>query len=528
MKKKLLKNKMICSLIIGILSLSFILIGCSSKKIDTSEKNKNKILIYGSEFEDEKLNPILTTGYTTNLIFRGLMKFDQNNKPKCDIAKSYSKSKDGLTYEFKLRKDVKFHDGSEVKAEDVVFTVNSIKNKKVNSELRPEFEEIKSIKSIGDYEVKIKLDKPFPALLDKMTVGIIPKHALEGKDINNAKFNQKPIGTGPYKVEEWKKGSSLSLSKFKDYYDKDKLGNIDRIVIKFIPDYNVRAMQLKTGEIDVAYLEPSQVKKFDKSDNVKVYKLDTADYRCFMYNMRKDIWKDLNVRKAFNYAVDRKAMVKGILLGYGKVAYSPIQFNEFNNEKVEKYTYDLEKANKLLDDAGFKKGSDGIRKKDGKEFSFTLTAPKTDEVRVKIASYLASQFKKLGVNVKVEALDWNAIEIDKCDAFVLGWGSPYDADDHTYKLFHSSQIEGGNNFGAYSNAKVDELLEKARTTENKSERKNLYNEFQKELVSDPPFNFNVYLKALYGVNKRVTGIKEKILGHHGMGFLWNVEEWNIR
>lgn len=523
--------KKLMSILLGVmLVVTTVFTGCGNKSQSTSTKqegDKGKTLVFGAEFEDEKLNPILLESHAVlnNILFRGLMKFDENNLPKPEIAESYKMSDDKLTYDFKLKKGVKFHDGTEVKAEDVVFTLKSILDEKVNSEIKPEFKEIKDVQAINDYEVKVSLSRPFPPLLDKLTIGIVPKHSLEGKDINNADFNQKPVGAGPYKFVKWEKGNNIVLEKFKDYYGKT--GNIERIVIKFIPDYNVRAIQLQNGEIDLAYLEPSQVSKIEKSDKIKVYKVDTADYRNMMYNMRKDLWKDVKVRQAFNYSVDRKGMVDGILLGYGSEAYSPLQINKFNNPDVEKYTYNLDKANSLLDEAGWVKGSDGIRTKDGKKLAFTLTAPKTDEVRVKIAEYLGAQFKKIGAEVKVDALDWNAIKIDQCDAFVLGWGSPFDADDHTFKLFHSSEIEGGTNYGAYSNPKVDAALDKARTTFDEGERKKYYAEFQKELAQDPAFNFNVYLKALYGVNKKVSGIKEKVLGHHGAGFLWNVEEWNI-
>ncbi|MTK13954.1 MAG: ABC transporter substrate-binding protein [Clostridiaceae bacterium] len=524
-KKKLLTILLSCMMI-----TSAALTGCGNKSEATATKqaSKNgKTLVFGAEFEDEKLNPILLESHslTNDLIFRGLMRFDENNVPKPEIAESYTVSDDKLTYDFKMKKGIKFQDGTEVKAEDVVFTLKSILDEKVNSEVKPEFSELKDVQAVNDYEVKITVKKPFPPLLDKLTIGIVPKHALEGKDINNAEFNQKPIGAGPFKVEKWEKGSALTLSKFKDYYEKT--GNIETLVVKSIADYNVRAMQLQTGEIDVAYLEPSQVSKIEKLDNVKVYKLDTADYRCMMYNMKKDIWKDVNVRKAFNYALDRKGMVDGILLGYGSEAYSPLQINKFNNPDVEKYTYNLDKANSLLDAAGWVKGTDGIRAKDGKKLSFTLTAPKTDEVRVKMAEYFASQFKKLGADVKVAALDWDAIKIPECDAFVLGWGSPFDADDHTFKLFHSSEINGGDNYGSYTNPKVDAALEKARTSTDENERKKYYAEFQKELSEDPAFNFGVYLKAMYGVNKRVSGVQEKILGHHGAGFIWNIEQWNV-
>lgn len=312
--------KKVTSIILSMFFLiSTILVGCgnqsaTSTKNDTSKNEKT--LIFGTELEEEKLNPILIASHATanDLIFRGLMRFGEDNIPKPDIAESYEVSDDKLVYDFKLKKGIKFHDGSELKAEDVAFTINSILDEKVNSELRPDFEQVKNAQVVSDYEVKISLKKVFPPLLDKLTVGIVPKHCLDGKDINNDEFNQKPIGAGPFKCEKWEKGNSITLTKFKDYYKKT--GNIQKFVFKYIPDCNVRAMQLKTGEIDAAVLEPSQVKKIEKENQIQVCKVPTADYRAIMFNFKtKPMFKDPNVRKALNYATNKKEIVKGILLG---------------------------------------------------------------------------------------------------------------------------------------------------------------------------------------------------------------------
>lgn len=514
-----------------LLIVSTSLAGCG--QTDTAATNSNskveKTLVYGAEFEDNKLNPILETAYANALLFRGLMKYDANNTIQPDIAESYTVSTDMLTYDFKLRKGVKFHDGVELKAEDVVFTLKSILDDKVNSQIKPDFEEVKDVQALNDYEVKITLNKPFPPLLDRLTIGIVPKHCFDGKDINTADFNQNPVGEGPFKFVKWDKGNNITLTKFKDYYGKT--GNIDNFVFKFIPDYNVRAMQLQTGEIDLALLEPSQVVNLEKDDKVQVCKIPTADYRGIMYNFKtKDIFKDVNVRKAISYATDKKAIVDGVLFGYGEVAYSPIQLNKFNNPNVEKYDYDLDKANSILDTAGWIKGADGIREKDGEKLAFSLFARNNDEVRVKIAEYVAAQCKKVGIDIKVDARDPNAMKITDTDAFVIGWGSPFDADDSTYDMFDSSQINSGTgyNLGSYVDPKVDDLLEKARTTADENQRKQYYNDFQQELADNPPYSFDVYLTALYGVNKRVTGFDtQRILGHHGEGFIRNAEEWNI-
>ncbi|MDQ0174890.1 ABC transporter substrate-binding protein [Bacillus chungangensis] len=507
-----------------LLLISGFLTGCS-KTQSAAPSKENHMLIYGTEFDADKINPILDTTSVDEMIFRGLMRFDENNKPQKDLALSYDVSNDGLVYDFKLREGVKFHDGKELKAEDVVFTVNSILDDNVASKVRSEFEEIHSIKAVNDYAVQITLKHPFPPILDKLTIGIVPKHMFNGQDINTADFNQQPIGTGPYKLEKWEKGKSITLKAFEDYHKK--AANIKTVIFKILSDSTIRALQLETGEIDLAYLEPSQIAKLKKSETINIFEVPTADYRAMMYNMTKDVWQDVSVRKAFNYAIDRKNVVDGILKGNGIEAYSPLQMNSFNYEDVEKYEYDLEKAEQLLDQVGWVKGSDGVREKEGKKLAFTITAPSSDEVRVNLAHYLVSAFKKIGADVKVDALDWSVIKIEETDAFLMGWGSPFDADHHTFSIFHSSQT-GKNNYNAYSNAQIDELLFKGRTTVDEEQRKQIYQAFQVALSEDPSYNFIAYIPAVFGVNKKFAGMKERTLGHHGAGFLWNLEEWTIR
>ncbi|PKM48105.1 MAG: peptide ABC transporter substrate-binding protein [Firmicutes bacterium HGW-Firmicutes-8] len=509
--------------------LLFLSAGCSGKSEKVSSEktaaNKEKVVVYGAEFEYDKVNPVLATTNVDNLIFTGLTTFNEKNEVVPDLAESWTASSDGLTYTFKLRKDVKWHDGQNFTANDVKFTLDTILDPKTNTPVKSEFEQVKEVKVNDDYTVEIKLAKQFPPLLDKLSIGVIPKHLLEGKDINSGDFNNSPVGTGPFKFKEWQRGKAFTMVANDSFYNgRPKL---DKLIFKFLPDPNVRALQLETGEIDLAYLEPDQMERAEKVESIKVYQVPTADYRVMMYNMKSPLWQDIRVRKAVNYAIDRQAVLDGILKGKGQVAYGPLQLNWANNPNITKYDYNLDKAKSLLAEAGWKPGPDGILVKDGKKFEFKLTCPVTDPVRVSIANTLFTELKKIGIAAIPEPLDWSVIKIPECEAFILGWGSPFDPDDHTYKLFHSSQIaNGGNNHMSYRNPKVDALLEEARTTADKNKRKELYGQFQQELADNPPYNFIVYLDALYGVNKNITGIKPRTLGHHGAGFLWNIEEWD--
>jgi len=532
-----MKTKKLISLVLCSATLLALLAGCGggevSKKPSNDEDSKaNEIsldrdntLIYGAESMDSQFNPVLGSMHFGDLLFRGLMTTDENCQPQCDIATSYKISDDLLEYTFKIRDDVLFHDGTKLTIEDVIFTLKSVIDEKINSSQRDGFLQIDNVEKVDDTSLRITLNEPFPALLDKLTIGIIPEHCFEGKDFNTADFNMEPVGCGPYKFVSYETDSKLVLTRFNDFYGDT--AKIENIVCLCLPDYNVRALQLSTGEIDLAYIEPSQVEELEANKDTTVYKIDTADYRCVMFNFgATDLFDDVKVRQALCYATDRKAVVDSIVHGYGVAAYSPLQLNKFNNDSVEKYDYNLDKAKSLLDEAGWTDSDgDSIRDKNGEKLAFTLTTPVSDEVRVNIATYLVSEWKKLGIDCKVDALDWSAIDITKCEAFVLGWGSPFDADNDTYRLFCTT---GTDNYGLYSNDTVDETLKKARITSDKGERAGHYAEFQEALAKDPAYDFICYLTALYCANTRVSGIKTtKILGHHGAGVFWNIEEWEL-
>jgi peptide/nickel transport system substrate-binding protein len=507
------------------IALVIILSGCA-KKEGTGAQQKENRLVYASEAEFEGLNPLLEETNLDALLFRGVMRFDENNKPNPDIAESYTISTDKLTYTFKLKTDITFHDGETLTAEDVVFTIDSILDDKNASFLKSDFTEVDTVKSVGDDTVVLQLKHPFTPMLDKMTFPILPKHAFEGVEMRTADFNSHPIGTGPYMFDSWNRGNNLTLKAYSGFFGTKP--SIEKVIFKFIPDSNVRALQLKAGEVDIALLDPNQVESVKKEDSIKVYDIESADYRGMLFNMKMDLWKDSAVRKAFSYATDREQIVKGILKGYGVEAYSPLQKHGFKNEDIEKYTYDIAKAKELLTNAGWIESSDGSRYKDDVKLAFTITAPASDTVRVNMANYVAEGFKKIGADVTVAALDWSAITIEDTEAFMIGWGSPYDADHHTYILFKSDQsslTSSGYNYGSYANAQVDSLLEKGRQSMDEEERKAIYMEFQAELAEDPAFDFIAYENAIYGMNENISGVKERILGHHGSGFLWNVEEW---
>ncbi len=520
------------SLFILLITLVITLVGCGEEsyqqeKQKTAESSSHaNELIYASESEFDGLNPILEETNLDTFLFRGLMRFDENNLPINDIAEDVQVSDNQLTYTVKIKNDVTFHDGQVLTVDDVIFTIESILDDYNASFLKSDFIHVAAMEKVDETTMKIMLDEPFTPMLDKLTVPILPKHAFEGQDMRTASFNEQPIGAGPFMFDKWDRGTSLTLKAYPFFFGTK--ASLDNVIFKFIPDSNVRALQLKSGEVDIALLDPTQIAELSKAPHLKMYEVDSADYRGILFNMQFDLWQDVNIRKAMSFAIDRAGIVKGILQDFGTEAYSPLQKHAFVNEDIEHYAYNLDKANDLLEQSDWKLAKDGFRYKDGQKLGFTITVPVTDSVRVNIANYVAEGYKAVGADVDVDALDWSSIVIEEAETFMVGWGSPYDADHHTYSLFHTNQsslTSAGYNYGSYSNAKVDALLEQGRITVDPTKRQEIYRALQKELAEDPPFAYFAYVDAVYGIDKNISGVKERILGHHGAGFLWNVEEW---
>lgn len=510
MKKKL------CLLLTAILLLGA-LAGCGGSK-----ENGEKTLVYGSG-DYTAINPALYEhGEINSLIFLGLTTHDEKDEVAPGAAESWSFDEATNTYTFKLREGLKFHDGEPLTAEDVKFTIESIMDPDNGSENASNFEDVTKVEAADDQTVKISLKAPNVAMLDYLTIGILPKHLLEGKDLATDSFNQNPIGAGPYKLTAWDQGQSITLEKNEDFYRGAP--KIDKVIFKIVEDTDARALQLQSGELDFAQITPKAMEEFDGKDDFAVYSMKTADYRGIMYNFNVDLFKNnRELPAALSYAIDRDAIIKSVLLGHGQAAYSPLQMGDYNNEDIEKYSYDPDKTMELLEKAGWKKGSDGIYEKNGQKLEFTINCSQGDQVRIDMANICAQNLKEVGVSAKVEVpseIDWAGQ-----DAYLIGWGSPFDPDDHTYKVFGT---EKGANYNAYSNKTVDKLLQQAREKEDKEDRLPLYKEFQEELAKDPAYTFIAYIDAIYAGKANITGITEDtLLGHHGVGIFWNIYDWDI-
>ncbi len=515
------KSKIIL-LLLAVMALCLAMAGCGGEDTAAEPEADGNTLVYGSG-DYTAINPALYEhGEINLLLFAGLTSHDGEDQVVPGLAKEWDFDADTNTYHFTLRDGLTFHDGEPLTAEDVKFTIEAIQNPDNASENASNFEDVEEVTAVDDTHVDIKLSAPNEAMPDYLTIGILPKHILEGQDMTTSDFNQNPVGAGPYKLVSWDMGQSIVMEKFDNYWQGEP--KIDRVVFRIVEDYNARALQLKSGELNFAQITPKTESRFEGDEGFEVYEMTTADYRGIMYNFNNPLFKEhRELPAALSRAIDRQAIIDSVLLGHGQVAYSPLQKNEYNEEDVEKYDYDPAKAVAALEESGWEKNADGVYEKDGQPLEFVINCMQGDQVRIDMANLCAQYLNEIGAKVTVESpaeIDW-----EYQAAFLIGWGSPFDADDHSYKIFGTDQAA---NYSYYSNEEVDRALKAARETSDKAQRKVLYSDFQKAMAKDPAYTFIAYVDAIYAGASNIKGVtKDTILGHHGVGIFWNIHEWTI-
>ncbi len=492
-------------------------------------------LVLGLSGDATSLNPVLATDSMSYIVewplFDSLLELDPSLNVRPLLAESWEVSKDGLTYTFKLKKGVKWHDGKPFTARDVAFTFYSVLDPKVTTphrayfdalvgfpELtakdnpkRPEELAVRPIEVVDDHTVRFRLRYPsgsFLAVLVNPRAGIVPEHLLKGVDLNTADFNRKPVGTGPFKFVEWRRGERLVMEANEQYHGGRPA--LNRLIFRIIPDAVVLLQELKAGGVDFIENPPlTEVARLKQTAGLKVLVADNTSYTYVGWRQDLAPFNDLRVRRALNHAVDVPSIVREVLQGYA--AISTGQFPPASwafDPGVKPYAYDPNRAKALLAEAGFKPGPDGILVKDGKRFSFSIRHDQANQSVKDTAVIVQEYLKRVGVEATLEALDWptfvKKLFASDFEGIVVGWTNHHDPDPFAYTIWHSSQWKG-RNFAHYKNPRVDELLEQARRTAVVAERKRAYAEFSRVLMEDAPYVFLYFQQQVYVTRQGYEG-----------------------
>jgi peptide/nickel transport system substrate-binding protein len=485
MKKK---NILATSLAVTLL-LSSVLTGCASNPEQPAaptakeEVPKQESLIVARKADAGNLDPhFITSNPTSNYIYgkvyEGLVTRDQNNEYQPALATEW-KQVDELTWEFKLRTGVTFHDGEPFNANAVKTTVDRLLDEKTGSPRASVFGMVQEVKVIDDSTVQFILKYPFAALLsilDSMEGSIISPKAINelGKDLA-----KKPVGTGPFQFESWTQGQDMVLTKNTNYWGK--AANVEKIVYKVVPEDLSRIAMVQSGEAHIADQVPvTELERIQQSEEMTLMRQEGYGVEFVGFNVQKKPFDDVRVRQAIASAIELDSIIPGVYNNVGTKANSSMSNKVFGYNADQKgYTYDVNRAKELLKEAGYPDG-----------FSTTIITDDRKE-RINLAEVLQSQLKGIGIDLQINTMEYgayiDAISNGKQEMYIGGWGNATgDADYNQFNVFHSSAMGPVGNFSFYSNPEVDKLIEEGRREKDQEKRKAIYAKAQEIEMNDAP------------------------------------------
>jgi peptide/nickel transport system substrate-binding protein len=418
-------------------------------------------------------------------LLEGLFKVDRSGKVVPALAKSFKVSGDGREYTFRLHKGIRFHDGKPCTSADVKYTFERLLEPKTAAVNRKYYQGIESIQTVDSSTVKVKLKKYDSTFLFNLAradaVIVSPKGASQLKS--------HPIGTGPFKFSEWRRGDSITLVKNPDYY-LPGIPYLDKVIFRFIPDPSAELAALRAGDVDVIPydLSPENVPLLEKDNRFKVLKGNTTTDVILAINNSRRPLNDVRVRRAICYAIDRQAVIQGAVAGYGTPIGSHMDpTNPYYTDLTGIYPYDPEKAKKLLAEAGYPQG-----------FGAVLKLPEPYMYARRSGEIIADQLSKVGIRLLIEVIQWGQW-IDRVyknaeyDLTVIGHAEPFDIEIYSRPHYYFR----------YDNKKFQQLMKRAEGEMNESARKKIYGEAQRMIAEDAVNAFLFVYPALPAMKKEV-------------------------
>ncbi len=501
------------------------------------------------------INPVLAFSDAdqdlVSLIYSGLMRKNSDGTLTPDLALKYDMSKDGLTYTFTLRDNIYFHDGKPVTADDVVFTINEIKDPVIKSPKKGNWDGV-NVEKIDEKTIKFTLKQPYASFLENAIVGIMPASLWSTTPIELNDANIQPIGSGPYEVANVSKQSGGLI----DYYDlvpfkKFNLGEpyLSKITLRFYQNENDQISALEKGEVDqISSITPANAQILQE-ENYRVESLPLPRvFGLFFNQSQNQIFTDKNIIKAIDLAVDKNNIVRSVLSGYGVVIDSPIppnmlDYQKLNNANATSQEDNVKKAQDILSKDGWTKGADGFlqktmvdkkKKKTATYLQFSISTGDAPEL-AKSAELIKQDLENIGMKVDVKTfeignLNQSVIRPRKYDTLLFGEIINNESD--LFAFWHSSQIKDpGLNVAMYTSAKVDKILEDAFVTIDENARMQKYIQFENEIKKDMPTVFLYSPDFIYVVSKNLQGFsinhliapRDRFLN----SYLWYTETDNV-
>lgn len=497
-----MKKKATGLLFAVLLILSTALAGCTSNQSSGSkEPDKTKeggTLVVARLSDATSLDPHFITDIpSANVIYEKVYETlvvpDKNMEPQPLLATEW-KQLDDVTWEFKLQEGVTFHDGAPFNAEAVKMNFERLLDPDTASPQAGKLEMIQEIKAVDDTTVQFKLKYPYAPLLSILAGNegsiISPKAISEQEE----KLGQHPVGTGPFIFESWQPGQEIVISKNKEYWGEQP--KLDKVVFRVVPEDATRLAMIETGEAQVTDQVPvTEIERINASNTMELYRTEGLAVEYLAFNVKKEPFNDVRVRKAIAHAIEVDSIIKGVYNSVGTKANTTMSPKVFGyDSEIKEYNYDINESKRLLKEAGI----------DGLEITLTTSDRKE---RINMAEVIQSQLKGIGINVKIQVLEYGAyIDVTakgEHQVAISGWGNATgDGDYNQYNLFHSKSQGAAGNSSFYANSEVDRLIELSRKESDREKRKELYSksqEIEREEVPYFPIRNYEHL-AVYGKN----------------------------
>lgn len=498
--------------------------------------------------EPTSLNPLLITNTAENfiasLVFDELVTLDDRGNEIPDLAaevpsaKNGGVSRDGMTVTYRLRRNVKWQDGSPFTSDDVKFSWQAVMNPNNNVVERRGYDQVRSVDTPDPHTVVFHLKQPFAPFVDTVfgesddPYRIVPKHIL-GKyaDINKVPFNQQPIGTGPFKVARWIHGEKVDLVANPEYFrGRPKLAGIE---VQTVPDGNTASAMIRSHGTDlIVDVSASNYHLLKDVTGVSVLLVKSPSYSSIVFNMTHPPLDDVRVRQALSYAVNKQRIVNDLEYGTAVEATSDLaDFYWAYDPDVARYDYDRQKAEALLDEAGWTRGPGGMRFKNGKPLSLQMVYGQGSETARQIGVQVQADLHGVGIDVPIKTYTYTMLyatlqeggilNTGKFDLALWSWVAGADPDDSSQWMCAMTPPNGNNN-GHYCNPKVDAAEKVALTNFDRSVRKKAYSTIQKTLAQDAAADFLFYSRRRYAMNPNLSNFKP-----NGPSEGWNAFEWNL-
>ncbi|MFI3257749.1 MAG: glutathione ABC transporter substrate-binding protein [Spirochaetales bacterium] len=446
------------------------------------------------------------TSRVTKQIYNTLVTQNENMEIVPQLAESWEITDNGTLLSLKLREGVKFHNGETFTAQDVKFTLEraltSPHVSHIISVIAPN-----GITIIDDYSLEIRMTDSFAPILSHLAHTAIS--ILNEKAVTEAgdSYGQNPVGTGPYQFVQWVLGDNITLVRNDDYFDEN--AKIKNLMLRVITENSARAIALETGDAHIAYdLAPNDIARMEASDALKVIRSANFSSAYIGFNASKAPFNDIKVRQAINLALDMDSIIEAVYFGAGSPAKGPIGQKVWGyNTALPGYDYDIQRAKELMIEAGYQNG-------------FTTTIWTNDnQQRIDIAEIAQAQLAEIGITVEIEILEWAAYlertALGDHEMFILGWVTVTgDPDYGLYATFHSNSFGSAGNRTFYANARVDELLDRARVSGDPTVREEAYKEVQEIIFDEAPWIFTWEGEDLNGAQSYIEGFVNNPSGHH--------------